>query len=126
MATQKPEVRTMDKVKIEPVALVYSTFPSTEAAEAVGRSLVEAGLAACANIVPGMISIYKWKGGLQRDGEVMMLVKTRRALASRVVEEIRTRHSYETPAVLVIEPTGGAEPFLAWIAEETAEGRETT
>lgn len=114
----------MDKVKIEPVALVYTTFPSPDAAEATGRALVEAGLAACANIVPGMISIYKWKGEIQRDGEVMMLVKTRRSLAERVVEEIKSRHSYETPAVLVIEPSGGLDDFIAWVAGATVKGQE--
>lgn len=122
MATQKPEVQPMDKVNIAPVALVYSTFPSLDAAEAVGRALVEAGLAACANIVPGMVSIYKWKGDVQRDGEVVMLVKTRASLAGRVVEEIEARHSYETPAVLVIEPSGGSDAFLRWIADETNGG----
>jgi periplasmic divalent cation tolerance protein len=112
----------MNKVKMEPAALVYTTFPTIEAAEEVGRFLVEAGLAACANIVPGMISIYKWKDRIQRDGEVMMLVKTRRTLAAQVVEEITARHGYDIPAVLTIEPSGGSDQFLAWIICETQRG----
>lgn len=122
MTTQKTEVQPADKVNIEPVALVYSTFPTLKAAEAVGRALGEAGLAACANIVPGRVSIYAWKGAIERDREVMMVVKTRKTLAAKVGAEIVARHPYETPAVLVLEPTGGSEPFLAWITAQTEAG----
>ena len=100
--------------------LVYSTFPSLAAAEEVGGALVEAGLVACANIIPGMVSIYVWQGERARDQEVAMLLKTTPALAERVVEEVRRRHPYETPAVLVIPVAGGSQPFLDWIARQTS------
>ena len=60
--------------------LIYSTFPSPEAAEAVGRELVEGRLAACVNILPGMTSIYRWEGAIARDSEAVMIIKTRRDL----------------------------------------------
>lgn len=102
--------------------LVYTTFPSAEAAEAVGGALVEAGLVACANIIPGMVSIYVWRGERAREQEVVMLLKTTPALAERVVEEVCRRHPYETPAVLVIPIAGGSLPFLDWIGGQTAHG----
>jgi periplasmic divalent cation tolerance protein len=61
--------------------LVYATFPSGEVAETMGRQLVEQRLAACVNILPGMTSIYRWEGVIERDSEVVMIVKTRASLA---------------------------------------------
>ncbi len=99
--------------------LVYATFPSLEAAEKEGGALVEAGLAACVNILPGMISIYTWNGARHRDQEVVMIVKTRRALADRVIAETRSRHPYENPALLVLPVEAGSAPFLDWILGQT-------
>jgi periplasmic divalent cation tolerance protein len=104
--------------------LVYSTFPSAEAAEDVGRALVEGKLAACVNIVPGMVSVYRWEGRIERGAEVMMIIKTRTSLAQRVVAEVRTRHAYENPALLVLPVIGGSDDFLAWIMAGT-QGAET-
>lgn len=102
--------------------LVYTTFPSLESAEEIGGALVEAGLAACANIVPGMVSIYVWQGRRARDQEVAMLLKTTTALAGRVVEEVCSRHPYETPAVLVIPVSGGSRAFIDWIVGQSTAG----
>ncbi len=99
--------------------LVYSTFPTPEAAEAEGAALVEAGLAACVNILPGMISIYVWEGKRHRDAEVVMLVKTRRSLADRVVAEVRSRHPYDNPALIVLPVDGGSADYIGWLLEQT-------
>jgi periplasmic divalent cation tolerance protein len=99
--------------------LVYTTFPSADAAEAVGGALVEAGLAACVNILPGMTSIYAWKGVRHRDSEVVMIIKTRSALVGRVVAESKSRHPYDNPAILILSVEGGSEAFLDWIAKQT-------
>jgi periplasmic divalent cation tolerance protein len=104
--------------------LVYSTFPSLETAEAEGAALVEAGLAACVNILPGMVSIYVWKGARHRDDEVVMIIKTRRSLAGRVIAEVRRRHPYENPALLILPVDGGSAPFLEWIFAQTDAGLE--
>ena len=101
--------------------LVYSTFPSPEAAEAVGRELVERRLAACVNILPAMTSIYRWDGAIARDTEAVMLIKTRRSLAGRVMDEVKARHSYENPALLVLEVADGAPNYLHWLLEGTAD-----
>lgn len=99
--------------------LVYSTFPTLETAEAEGAALVEAGLAACVNILPGMVSIYIWKGARHRDSEVVMIVKTRRSLADCVIAEVRGRHPYENPALLILPVDGGSAPYLDWIQAQT-------
>lgn len=101
--------------------LIYTTFPSLEAAEEVGAALVETGVAACVNILPGMVSIYVWKGARQRDAEVVMIVKTRESLAEQAMSEIRQRHSYDTPALVVLPVEGGSADYLAWIAEQTSQ-----
>ena len=99
--------------------LIYSTFPNPEAAEAVGAHLVDARLAACVNIIPGMTSIYRWQGERQKDSETVMIIKTRAALAEKVIDEGRARHPYTNPAFLVLPVEGGAEAFLDWIRAET-------
>lgn len=99
--------------------LVYATFPSLETAETEGAALVDAGLAACVNILPGMISIYIWNGARHRDAEVVMVIKTRGSLAERVIEQVRARHPYETPALLVLPVEGGSAQYLAWLMDQT-------
>ncbi len=89
--------------------LVYVTYPDGEAAERTGAALVESGLAACINILPGMVSIYVWDGARQRDAEVVMIIKTRAALADHVIAETLRTHPYDTPAVLVLPVEGGSE-----------------
>ena len=99
--------------------LVYTTFPSTEAAESVGRALVEARLAACVNILPGMTSIYRWEGAIARDSEAVMIIKTRGALASAVMEAVKSRHPYANPALVVLPIVDGSAEYLSWLNSET-------
>jgi periplasmic divalent cation tolerance protein len=99
--------------------LVYSTFPSTEVAEAVGRDLVEGRLAACVNIIPGMTSIYRWQGSLCRDAEVVMIIKTTGARVDDVLGGVRARHPYDNPALLVLPVEGGSAEYLDWLRRET-------
>jgi periplasmic divalent cation tolerance protein len=103
--------------------LIYSTFPSPEAAERVGGALVDRGLAACVNILPGMTSIYVWQGQRHRDAETVMIVKTREQLADTVVAEARRMHPHTNPAFVVLPVSGGSADFLRWIAEQTAAPR---
>ena len=99
--------------------LVYGTFPTVEVAEAIGSELVEQGLAACVNIVPGLISIYVWQGERQREQEAAMIIKTRAVLADRVIAAVRSRHPYSNPALVVLPIVTGSADFLAWIAAQT-------
>ncbi len=100
--------------------LVYTTYPSLVEAEAAGKGLVEAGLAACVNIIPEMISIFRWKGQVERGAEVIMIIKSRDSLKERVAEAVRGSHPFETPAILFLPTGGGDKNYVSWILEETA------
>jgi periplasmic divalent cation tolerance protein len=99
--------------------LIYATFPSAAEAERIGGALVDQGLAACVNVLPGMTAIYVWEGKRQRESEAAMVIKTRAALADRAVAEARRLHPYTNPALVVLPLTGGSQDFLRWIAEQT-------
>jgi len=106
---------------MERAVFVYTTYPSIVEAERAGRALVERRLAACVNILPGMISHYWWQGAIERAEEVVMIIKTRAGLAEPVRAAVKEMHSYTTPAVLVI-PIETVDPdYHAWIAAETRE-----
>lgn len=102
--------------------LVYTTWPDTSAAERAGRILIQDRLAACVNILPGMMSLYRWENKVQQSSEAVMLIKTRSDLVERVMASVREHHSYDTPAILVIEIADADPQFAAWIRTETQEG----
>lgn len=99
--------------------LVYSTFPSVATAEAVARILVEERLAACGNIVPGMISFYEWQGVLERAEEVVLLLKTTAGTAEALMARLAAEHPYEVPAILLLPVEAAAVPFAAWVTGQT-------
>jgi periplasmic divalent cation tolerance protein len=99
--------------------LVYTTFPDTDSALSIGEDLVRRKLIACMNVIPGMTSVYAWKGAVERGHEVVAILKTRRALQEEVRAALKERHPYETPIILCLEPTGGDRDTLAWLFEET-------
>jgi periplasmic divalent cation tolerance protein len=105
---------------MERAVFVYTTYPSLVEAERAGRALVEQRLCACVNILPGMISHYWWQGVLERGEEVVMIIKTRSSLASRVSTAVKEMHSYATPAILVIPIESVDRGYLDWIMAETA------
>ena len=99
--------------------LLYSTFPSLEGAERVGAMLVEQRLAACVNLIPGMVALYVWEGKRHRDEEVVMIAKTRRDLAGAAMAAVRAAHPYTNPALVVIDIADGSPEFLSWITAQT-------
>ena len=104
---------------MERAVFVYTTYPAIVEAERAGRALVERRLCACVNILPGMVSIYRWQGAVERGDEVVMIIKTRASLAERVRAAVKEMHSYTTPAILVI-PIESVDPdYHAWIVDET-------
>jgi periplasmic divalent cation tolerance protein len=104
---------------MERAVFVYTTHPSVVEAERVGRALVERRLCACVNILPGMISHYWWQGAIERGEEVVMIIKTRAALAARVSAAVKQMHSYSTPAILVLPLESVDQPYLDWLMAET-------
>ena len=107
---------------MERAVLVYTTWPSIVEAERAGRSIVEKRLAACVNILPGMISHYWWEGKIERAEEVVMIVKTRASLAEAVREAVKELHSYTTPAIMVLPLESVDADYYRWIVAETEGG----
>ncbi len=104
---------------MERAVFVYTTWPSTVEAERVGKAIVERRLAACVNILPGMISLYWWEGKVDRGEETVMIVKTRATLAGAVEAAVKELHSYTVPAIVVL-PVESVEPaYLNWLMTET-------
>ena len=97
--------------------VVLCTVPTLETAERIAQAVVERRLAACVNVVPGLVSIYRWKGALQRDEERLLIVKTRaerfEALRAAIVE----LHPYEVPEVVALPVIAGHAPYLTWLDE---------
>jgi periplasmic divalent cation tolerance protein len=107
-------------MEVDKPILVYATFPSRAEAERIGGRLVEDGLAACVNILPGMVAIYIWDGKRQRDEECAMIIKSRASLADRIIATVRSLHPYENPAMVVLDTAGGSTPFMDWILRQTS------
>jgi periplasmic divalent cation tolerance protein len=104
---------------MERALLVYTTYPSIVEAERAGRSIVEQRLAACVNILPGMVSHYWWQGAIERGEEAVMIIKTRASLAERVCAAVKEMHSYTTPAIMVLPIEQVDAAYLNWLMAET-------
>ena len=104
---------------MERAVFVYTTWPTTVEAEQPGRALVERRLAACVNILPGMISHYRWEGKVERSEEAVMIVKTRASLTGVVETAVKELHPYTTPAILVMPLDSVEKNYLGWLLAET-------
>jgi len=105
--------------------VVLSACGSAEEAERIARGLLEKRLAACVNILPGIRSLYRWKEAIQDDQEILLVIKSSRALFRELRAEIAKLHSYEVPEVIAIPIVDGSEGYLGWMAKELAEERES-
>lgn len=100
------------------ICLIYVTFETLDEARRIGEDLVTRKLVACANIMPGMTSIYEWHGEINVTDEVLMLAKTTQANAQAVVDEIKRLHRYDEPAIVVLPITGGSAGYLDWVQNQ--------
>jgi periplasmic divalent cation tolerance protein len=103
------------------LALVFMTAPDAEVAERVGRALVRERLAACATVIPGVTSVYRWEGEVRADAEVQVLLKTRRALVDRLFRRAAELHPYEVPELVAAPLAGVSEPYRRWVLDETGQ-----
>jgi periplasmic divalent cation tolerance protein len=101
------------------LVLALSTAPDAEQAERIARALVEERLIACANLLPGVTSIYRWEGAVQAEAEVLLVMKTRRALVPRLKERLPRLHPYEVPELVVAELVDGLDSYCRWVRDET-------
>ena len=102
------------------IAIIYSPCPSEELAKEIGTKLLEEGLAACINILPGMRSLYRWEGNLCDEKEWLMLAKAPADKAQELQARVAVLHPYECPCVLTLPVTDAHSPFTQWVIDETA------
>ena len=100
--------------------VVLSTCSSEEEARMIARSLVEKRLAACVQLVPGLRSVYRWKGEIEEESEILLVIKSRRDLFRRLEAELRKLHSYETPEIVALTVVDGSADYLEWLDRELA------
>jgi periplasmic divalent cation tolerance protein len=102
----------------EVVALLM-TAPDEETGRRIARALVEERLAACVNVLPGVHSIYRWKGAVEEADEVMLVAKTRAERAAALAARVRALHPYELPEVVALPVTDGSRAYLRWVVAES-------
>lgn len=102
------------------ISLLYVTCASLEEAAKIGRALVEERLVACANIIPGMRSIYRWQGKLAEESECVLILKTRAQLVEKATARVKALHSYSVPCVLELPVGRGHQPYIDWLLAETS------
>lgn len=100
--------------------VVLITAPSSEEAVKIAKALVEERLAACANIIRDIRSVFRWEGKIEDDSEVLIVIKTREALFEDLEKRVRELHSYSVPEVIALPIVKGSEAYLNWLGEETA------
>ena len=99
--------------------VVLSTVARAEDAERIGRELVERGLAACVNVVPGLVSIYRWQGQVESQEERLLVIKTRGERFEALREALVALHPYEVPEVVALPIAAGHAPYLAWLDDNS-------
>lgn len=101
--------------------VVLITVGSREAGESLAESLVEERLAACGNVIPGVVSVYRWEGEMHRDPEALLILKTTSGCLSLLISRVRELHDYDVPEVLALPIVGGMEEYMEWVRQECGE-----
>jgi len=96
--------------------IVLTTVEKLEDGESLARLLVERELAACIQILPPMVSIYRWKGNIEKASEVLLLIKTTREAYPQLEAAIKENHSYQTPEIVTLPIEAGSSEYLNWLA----------
>src|SRR5438132_12676171 len=102
------------------VLLALSAFPDAQTANHVAHTLVAEKFAACANIIPAVHSIYRWKGKVEAAGEVIVFFKTTRDRQKAFQDKLRLLHPYEVPEIIYLKIDKGWRDYLRWVAESCA------
>lgn len=99
--------------------VVFVTASSNEEAEKLGRIIVESKLAACANVMSGLRSIFRWDNKINIENECLMIIKTTRPRYAELEAAIRQHHSYTVPEIIALPVVAGSAPYLDWVRKET-------
>lgn len=101
--------------------LVHCTCPDLAIAQLIARALVDERFAACVQVVPGLVSVYRWQGEVRQDDELLLLIKTTRERWPALAARVRELHPYETPELLAFDAADGSADYLAWLHAQTRE-----
>lgn len=99
--------------------VVYCSCPDQAIAERIAEAVVNERLAACVNLISGLTSIYRWEGQLQRDAELLLIIKTRSAVYPQLEARLRQLHPYQLPEIIALPIHTGSADYLNWIAANT-------
>ncbi|MCF7991147.1 MAG: divalent-cation tolerance protein CutA [Thiohalocapsa sp.] len=102
------------------VYLTFCTCPDSTTAESLSEALVTEGLAACVNIVPGLVSVYRWQGKIEKDNECLLLIKTTEERVPELTARVRQLHPYDEPEVIAHPIVTGSDSYLEWVRTCTA------
>jgi periplasmic divalent cation tolerance protein len=100
--------------------IALTTAPDPETARRLAEELVSLRLAACVNLVPGATSVYRWKGEVRSEGEVLLVVKTTRGRIEELEARLSASHPYEVPELVVLTPAHVEAKYQAWLLSETS------
>ncbi|MBZ8132314.1 divalent-cation tolerance protein CutA [Afifella sp. IM 167] len=103
------------------LALLYIPCPDLDTARRIGAKAVEARLAACANILPAMISLYRWKGAIEEENEAVLILKTAPEREAALRKEVAGLHPYEVPAILTLEAPRVNAAYADWVKGEVGD-----
>ena len=103
----------------EQIVVVLCNAPDIAAARAIAEALVKSKLAACVNILAPCESVYRWRGKVERETEIPLLIKTTRANLSATVAAARKAHPFEVPELIALPVIGGLTEYLKWVVDET-------
>ncbi|WP_447729583.1 divalent-cation tolerance protein CutA [Pseudoxanthomonas suwonensis] len=101
------------------VHMVFCSCPDPETAARLATAVVEERLAACASVLPGMHSVYRWQGAVERADEVLLLAKAPADRLPLLVERLQALHPYELPEVIAVQAAAGLPGYLGWVVEAT-------
>ncbi len=102
-----------------PFCVVFISTPKGVPARRISQALLKARCAACVNIVPGIVSLYWWKGKMEKAEEALLVVKTRKSLLKKLIRLVKSIHPYSTPEIIALPIVSGFSPYLKWIKRET-------
>jgi len=107
----------------ENILLALSTFPDTEIARRISDQLVSERFAACANMLPSVESIYRWKDKIESGNEILVLFKVSEDRQSAFQDKLRSLHPYDVPEIIFVPVAGGLPEYLQWVAENCSQVR---